>query len=485
MYNPRLHFHFIGIGGSGMSGLAEILLSSGFQVSGSDLKASDISRRLERLGAKVSIGHAAVHIPPTASLVVYSSAVTPSNPEMREAKRRKLPIVRRAEVLAELMRLKYGVGVAGSHGKTTTTSMCGAILEAAELDPTVIIGGQVKARDTGARLGKGEFLVAETDESDRSFLLLKPTVAIVTNIDNEHMNAYRSRQDLDDSFRRFVEAVPFYGLAILCIDDPVVRQIASECKRRVLTYGFSPEADLVGVHVTAGRTGMEFGVVYRGAHLGRFKLPMFGRHLVQNCLAAIGVGLEFGVSIEVIRSALAAFGGVQRRLEVVGVARGVTIMTDYGHHPTEIRASLRAVRECFGETLKRLVVIFQPHRYTRTKLCWQEYLTCFKDADLLLLTEIYAASEIPIEGISGELLSTAVEHTNAEFIPSLDDLRQALLPRLEAGDLVICLGAGSIGAVPEGLLGALSGSQEGLSDTKIANCVVALEAELGSLGREA
>jgi len=443
-----------------MSGLAEILLTSGFKVSGSDLKASDISRRLEKLGAKVFIGHHASHVPPSASLVVYSSAVVPANPELREAKRRKIPVVRRAEVLAELMRLKYGVGVAGSHGKTTTTSMCGVILDAAKLDPTVVIGGQVKSLGTGGRLGRGDYLVAETDESDRSFLLLKPTVAVVTNIDDEHMNAYRSRQDLEDSFRRFVESVPFYGLAILCIDDPTVRQIASECKRRVLTYGFSADADLTAVNIKASRDGMEFGVVYRGAHLGQFKLPMLGRHLVQNSLGAIGVALEFGISIEVVRNALASFGGVKRRLEIVGEAAGVTVMSDYGHHPTEIRATLRAARECFADQVNRIVVLFQPHRYSRTKHCWQEYLTCFKEADHLVLTDIYAASEIPIEGVSGDILAKSVDHEHVEYVASIDEVPALLSPKLAPNDLLICLGAGSVGSMPERFLELLAHREE-------------------------
>lgn len=455
MYNPGLHFHFVGIGGSGMSGLAEILLTSGFKVSGSDVKASDVSRRLEQLGAIVFIGHAASNLPESASLVVYSSAITGTNPEIKEAKRRKLPLVRRAEVLAELMRLKYGVGVAGSHGKTTTTSMCSAILDAAGLDPTVVIGGQVKSLGTGGRLGQGDFLVAETDESDRSFLLLKPTVAIVTNIDDEHMNAYRSRKDLEESFNRFVQSVPFYGLAILCIDDPVVKRIASECKRRVVTYGFSPEADLQAVNVQPSPTGMKFEVIRKGESLGEFTLPMFGRHLVQNCTAAIGVGLEFNVPVETIRTALASFGGVKRRLEVMGESRGVTVMNDYGHHPTEIRATLKAVRECCGSQFKRLYVLFQPHRYTRTQLSWNEFLPVFKDADTLLLTDIYAASEKPIDGISGESFFQAVEHDVKEYIPNIEDAIESLVPRLESGDLVLCLGAGSVGAMPEKILKAL------------------------------
>lgn len=458
MYNPGLHFHFIGIGGSGMSGLAEILLTSGFKVSGSDVKESDVSRRLQSLGAEVCIGHAAQNIPPSASLVVYSSAVNGLNPEIREAKKRKLPIVRRAEVLAELMRLKYGVGVAGSHGKTTTTSMCGAILDAAHLDPTVVIGGQVKSLGTGGRLGKGDFLVAETDESDRSFLLLKPTVAVVTNIDDEHMNAYRSRRDLEESFNRFVQSVPFYGLAVLCVDDPVVRQIASEVKRRVLTYGFSPDADLRAENVEATPQGMLFDVVYKGASLGRFTLPMWGRHLVQNCLAAIGVGLEFGVDAETIRSALSAFGGVKRRLEVIGEARGVTVMSDYGHHPTEIRATLRAIRECRGSSSGKVYTLFQPHRYSRTQLSWNEFLNVFGDTDHLVLTDIYAASEKPIPGITGERFFSAVVHDSKEYVEKIEDGVKAISSRLVAGDLVLCLGAGSVGGMPEKFLGALNAS---------------------------
>lgn len=459
MYNPELHFHFIGIGGSGMSGLAEILLTSGFKVSGSDVKASDVSRRLEQLGAVVSIGHNANNIPATASLVVYSSAINGLNPEIKEAKRRKLPIVRRAEVLAELMRLKFGVGVAGSHGKTTTTSMCGAILDAAKLDPTVVIGGQVKSLGTGGRLGKGDFLVAETDESDRSFLLLKPTVAIVTNIDDEHMNAYRSRRDLEESFNRFVQSVPFYGVAILCVDDPVVRQIAATVKRRVVTYGFSPDADLQAVDIEATPKGMLFNVVLKGVDLGRFGLPMWGRHLVQNCLAAIAVGLEFSVDVETIRSALSAFGGVKRRLEVIGEVNGVTVMSDYGHHPTEIRATLRAIRECRQARDGKVYTLFQPHRYSRTQQSWNEFLRVFEDTDYLCLTDIYAASEKPVPGITGEALFKAIVHPSKEFVPTIDDAVGVISPKLLPGDLIVCLGAGSVGAMPEKFLKALSAQE--------------------------
>ena len=473
MYNPELHFHFIGIGGSGMSGLAEILLTAGFKVSGSDVKASDVSRRLEQLGATVSIGHAAENIPSSASLVVYSSAINGLNPEIREAKKRKLPIVRRAEVLAELMRLKFGVGVAGSHGKTTTTSMCAAILDAAQLDPTVVIGGQVKSLGTGGRLGKGDFLVAETDESDRSFLLLKPTVAIVTNIDDEHMNAYRSRRDLEESFNRFVQSVPFYGLAILCIDDPVVRQIAVSVKRRVVTYGFSPDADLQGLNLEATPQGMKFDAVLNGRDLGRFVLPMWGRHLVQNCLAAIAVGLEFGVDVETIRSSLSTFGGVKRRLEVIGEVDGVTVMSDYGHHPTEIRATLNAIRECRGDTEGKVYTLFQPHRYSRTQQSWNEFLKVFEDTDMLFLTDIYAASEKPVPGITGESFFNAVVHPCKEYVAAMDDAVACITPRLKAGDLVLCLGAGSVGAMPEKFLRALTAEASCADDVDESVAIVA------------
>jgi UDP-N-acetylmuramate--alanine ligase len=432
MYNPRLHFHFVGIAGSGMSGLAEILLASGFKVSGSDIKRSEeICSRLEALGAKISIGHAAQNLPPSASLVVFSSAVAQNlNPEIREAKRRKIPVVRRAEVLAELMRLKFGVG------------------------------GQVKSLGTGGRLGLGEYLVAETDESDRSFLLLKPTVAIVTNIDDEHLNAYRSRRDLEESFRRFVDAVPFYGLAILCVDDPVVRQIARQTTRRVLTYGFSTDADLSAIDIVAKRNGMEFSVLYRGAHLGGFFLPMLGRHLVQNCLGAIAVGLEFGLSVDVIRGAISNFGGVKRRLEVVGVVNDITVMSDYGHHPTEIKATIRAIRECFKDSITRLIAVFQPHRYTRTQMCWDDLRGAFNEVDALYLSEVYAANEEPIVGVSGEELFNQVNHPCKEYCAELGNAAERLKGFVKPGDLVLCIGAGPIGGLPALLLETLS--EEGL-----------------------
>ena len=435
-----------------MSGLAEILLATGFRVSGSDIKESVICQRLIERGAEIQFRQEADCIPKEASLVVYSSAITEENPELIEARRRKLPIVRRAEVLAELMRLKFGVGVAGSHGKTTTTSLVATILEAGSLDPTVVIGGQLQHLGTGARLGRGDYLVAETDESDRSFLLMKPTIAVVTNIDDEHMNAYESRQDLEGAFRQFIESVPFYGLAVLCVDDPVLRAFRSDLSRRSISYGFSEGADVRATDIVAGPGGMEFAVSLRGDSLGRFFLPMLGRHLVQNSLAAIAVGLEFGVPVDSIRGALCSFGGVKRRLEVCGTVDGITIMSDYGHHPTEIRATLKALRECFVDTNQRITAVFQPHRYTRTHMCWDSLLSAFVDCDRLIVTEVYGANEEAINGVDGRSLLRAIDHKDKEFCAALENVPEILLDKVCDNEVVICLGAGSIGSLPQRLL---------------------------------
>lgn len=446
-----------------MSGIAEVLLSLGFRVSGTDLKESDVVGRLRKLGAAITIGHASESLPSDADLVVYSSAVSMENPEVVEAKRRGLPVVRRAEVLAELMRLKYGVGVAGSHGKTSTTSMTGAILEEAGLDPTIIIGGQVVALGTGGKFGRGDFLVAETDESDRSFLLLKPTVAIVTNIDNEHLVAYDSLEHLQQSFRQFIDAVPFYGLAVMCVDDPVVRAMVPEVKRRVVTYGLTAGADISADSISAGRYGMSFRVLRKGEPLVDIRLPMLGRHFVQNALASIAVALEFGIEPAVVQRALVNFGGVRRRLEVMGEASGVVVVNDYGHHPTEIRASIAAIRECFGKDLGRLFVVFQPHRYTRTEASWDDFLTSFDGADRLICTDIYSAGEAEISGITGLRLCDAVVHGDKTFVSSIADSVPFVANECAPGDVVLCLGAGSIGNLPVEILQALEGTRAKLA----------------------
>jgi UDP-N-acetylmuramate--alanine ligase len=467
MYNVKLHFHFTGIGGSGMSGIAEVLLNQGFQVSGTDLRQSSATDRLQSLGATIQFGHAAENLPPEASLLVFSSAVSMENPEVVEARRRGIPVIRRAEVLAELMRLKYGVAVAGSHGKTTTTSMSASIMEAGGLDPTVIIGGQVSSMASGARLGQSNFLVAETDESDRSFLLLKPTVAVVTNIDSEHLSAYTSMSELEQSFEQFIQSVPFYGLSILCIDDPRVRALAQRYDRRKVTYGISPDAQLRAIDIQHDRTTVRYTLEVRGEACGVIELPIPGRHMAVNSLAAIAVGLEFGIPLESIRSALARFGGVRRRLEVVAEVHGVTIMNDYGHHPTEIRATLAAVQAGWASYPHRLHVVFQPHRYTRTRDSFVDFLDAFEAADSLLLTEIYAASETPIEGISGERLCSAVHHSAKQFVANPEDALPFLERTVAKGDIVLCLGAGSIGSLPE----------------KVAACLRSLPALSGAPGR--
>jgi len=429
-----------------MSGIAEILLTLGFKVSGSDLHLSQVTERLASIGATIFEGHREENVPPSASLVVYSSAVTRENPEMKEAERRHLPIVRRAEVLAELMRLKFGVAVAGSHGKTTTTSMTASILEAGALDPTVIIGGKVKSMASGGKLGRGEFLVAESDESDRSFLLLKPTIAVITNIDEEHLSAYSSLKDLEDSFTQFAESIPFYGLAILCIDDPKVRLIADHFTKRCMTYGLSHDARVRATDIRHGRGWSEYTLSIDGDEKGRVRLPIPGTHLVVNSLAALSVGIELGVSVDTCISALAAFGGVARRLEVVGDARGITVINDYGHHPTEVLATLQAVRDGWADGMRKLHVVFQPHRYTRTRDCFSKFQRCFSVADTVCITEIYSAGEVPIEGISGSSLAASVEHPNCTFVPSLEQAGARLDGMMSSGDVVVFLGAGSIGS---------------------------------------
>lgn len=452
MYNPNLCFHFTGIGGTGMSGLAEILLSLGFRVSGSDLKISPTTERLRQLGAKIFHGHLASNLPPEASLLVYSSAVSMNNPEVLEAKERKLPVIPRAEVLAELMRLKYGVAVAGSHGKTTTTSLTAAILEAAQLDPTVVIGGQVKSIGSGGKLGKGQFLVAETDESDRSFLLLKPTIAIVTNIDAEHLNAYNGQADLDDSFAKFVEAVPFYGLAVLCVDDHRVADLARKYRGRKVTYGLSPSAQYRAENFKYSPEGTSFDVIKGADFLMRVDLPMLGRHIALNSLAAIAVGIELGIAVHVIQTALKNFSGVRRRLEVIGNSQGITVMNDYGHHPTEVKATLSALKAAYANSPSKIRVIFQPHRYTRTKDCFVDFIDAFSDADDLVVCDIYSAGEEPIDGVSAEKLCDAISISNKSYVADLDQAMLALLSRTQAGDIILCLGAGSVGNLPDKIL---------------------------------
>ena len=436
--------HLVGIGGIGMSGIAEVLLTLGYSVSGSDTKPSNITERLQNLGATIYEGHKAANVE-GAHVVVTSSAIKPDNAEVVEAHKRKVPVIPRAEMLAELMRLKHGIAVAGAHGKTTTTSMVAAVLAAAHLDPTFVIGGRVNQAGTTARLGKGEYFVVEADESDRSFLLLAPEVAVVTTIDREHLDQYASLADIQDVFVQFVNRVPFYGAAILCLDEPNVQAIIPNVKRPILTYGTSSQADLVIGDVKLDGFGSEFRLTYKGEDLGMFRLlhPP-GIHNVRNAAAAAAVALYLDVPAELIREGLAKFTGVGRRFDIKGVVNDVTVIDDYGHHPAEIRATLEAAR--LGN-FNRLLVLFQPHRYTRTQHLWDDFRGAFNQADVLVLIDIYAASEAAIPGITSEALADAIlkaGHKNVFYFPSMQKAIEHLLREARPGDAILTIGAGNV-----------------------------------------
>ncbi|MHB8810345.1 MAG: UDP-N-acetylmuramate--L-alanine ligase [Desulfobulbaceae bacterium] len=462
MYKKTKHIHFVGIGGIGMSGIAELLLNLGYRVSGTDLRVTDITRRLERLGAKVSQGHSA-DVVAGADVVVTSSAVNRENPEVVAALSQHIPVIQRAEMLAELMRLKkYGIAVAGSHGKTSTTSMVSWMLHLAGLDPTVVIGGKVDSLGGNAKLGEGEFLVAEADESDGSFLKLSPVIEVVTNIDLEHLDYYRDLEHIKDVFVQFMERIPFYGVVVLCLDDPNIASLLPRVQKRIITYGLSEQAEVHATEIRSGGLHSEFTVRRGDATLGRVSMSIPGRHTIYNSLATIAVGLELEIDFPVIASALASFEGVQRRLQVKGEAGGILVVDDYGHHPTEIRATMDAVREGWPE--RRLVVAFQPHRYTRTKALFDEFKTAFHRADVLVLTDIYAASEAPLEGVTSAALAEAVKlhgQRNVHHLPDVEELPRELVGLLRPGDLVLTLGAGNIVHAGESLLAILRKEEAG------------------------
>ena len=436
--------HLVGIGGSGMSGIAEVLLTSGYAVSGSDQKLSPVTERLRKMGAAVFEGHEAAHVS-GAHVVVISSAVKPDNLELLEAHRLKIPVIPRAEMLAELMRLKYGIAVAGAHGKTTTTSMVASVLDAAGLDPTFVVGGRVNHLGSHAGVGKSEYMVVEADESDRSFLLLAPVVAVVTTIDREHLDQYKSLDEIQDVFLQFVNRVPFYGAVVLCLDEPNVQAILPRVKRPVITYGTSSQADLVIADVKLDGLASEFRLKYRGDDLGLFRLPSPpGIHNVRNAAAAAAVALYLNVPADLIREGLTKFAGVSRRFDIKGVVNDITVVDDYGHHPNEIRATLEAARTC---KFNRLLVLFQPHRYTRTQHLWDEFCRAFNQADVLVLLDIYAASEAPIPGISSEALATAIReagHKNVHYYRSMQGGIEFLLHQARPGDAILTIGAGNI-----------------------------------------
>jgi UDP-N-acetylmuramate--alanine ligase len=452
VFSKVQHVHFVGIGGSGMSGIAEVLLNLGHAVTGSDLKRSASTDRLAGLGARVFEGHAAENVA-GAQVVVTSTAVHPDNPEVLEARRRGVPVIPRAEMLAELMRMKYGVAVAGSHGKTTTTSMVAMVLDRGGLDPTVVVGGRLGVLGSGARLGKGDFMVAEADESDRSFLKLTPTVAVVTNIDREHLDTYRDLADVQDAFVGFVNKVPFYGAAVLCLDDPPVQDILPRVSRRVVTYGLSTQAEVSARDVQLRPDGALYTAVAQGTPLGPVEVRVPGLHNVLNSLAAVAVGLDLGVAFPRIQEGLSAFTGVDRRFQVRGEAKGVLVVDDYGHHPTEIRATLDALRARAGT--RRTVVLFQPHRYTRTHHLWDEFCRAFHQADLLLLCDIYPAGEAAIEGVTAQALAQALQargHRQAHHAGDLKAATERLAAEVREGDVVLTLGAGSVWTAGEELL---------------------------------
>ncbi|MCK5227300.1 MAG: UDP-N-acetylmuramate--L-alanine ligase [Desulfobulbaceae bacterium] len=456
MYKKTQHIHFVGIGGIGMSGIAELLLNLEYRVSGSDLRESAITKRLRGLGGEVSIGHNAEVIA-GADVVVISSAVSESNPEVVAARERHLPVIPRAEMLAELMRLKkYGIAIAGSHGKTSTTSMAGWILAQAGLDPTVVIGGQVNSLGTNAKLGEGEFLVAEADESDGSFLQLSPVLNVVTNIDLEHMDHYHDLDEIKGVFLEFINKIPFYGATVLCLDDPNIADLLPSIKKRIITYGLNTQADINGRGVVTEGFSSRFEVVRQEELLGEITIALPGRHNVSNALAAIALGMELEIPFADIADALKKYSGVQRRLQHIGEKKGIMVIDDYGHHPTEVKATLAALRAACPK--RRLVVLFQPHRYTRTKALFREFCIAFHDADLLFLTEIYPAGEEPIKDVSGEALLAGIrEHgqRHGHFVPTLEELPETVLPNLDSGDIVLTLGAGNIFRVGRQLLDML------------------------------
>jgi UDP-N-acetylmuramate--alanine ligase len=438
------HIHFIGIGGIGMSGIAEVLLNLGYTISGSDLALSDVTQRLQQRGACIYEGHAAAHTQ-GADVVVMSSAVSLENPEVVAARASHIPVIPRAEMLAELMRMKYGIAVAGAHGKTTTTSLIATVMARAELDPTVVIGGRLKSLGTNAQLGRGEYLVAEADESDGSFLLLSPTIAVVTTVDAEHLDFYRDLDEIKQAFLQFVNKVPFYGCSVLCLDQPNIQSLLPYIHRRFITYGLSSQADYVARDVYVSGPRSHFEVFHTGHRLGQFAVNLPGIHNVYNALAAIAVGHELEVPIAVIAKALEEFSGIHRRFEILGERQGVTVVDDYGHHPEEIRQTLRAARSVWPE--RRLVVVFQPHRYTRTKFLQQEFFTAFYEADVLVLMDIYAAGEAPLPGVSTTLLYDGIkEHGQREvyYMPERRAIVPFLRQHLQEETVLLTLGAGDV-----------------------------------------
>jgi UDP-N-acetylmuramate--alanine ligase len=452
MYQKKYHIHFVGIGGIGMSGIAELLLNLDYKVSGSDLKKSDITDRLKRLGGTIFEGHAAAQIR-GADVVVVSSAIDDANPEVSAALQQSLPVIPRAEMLAELMRLKYSIAIAGAHGKTSTTSLVASVLDAGELDPTVVIGGKLKSIGSNAVLGQGDYIVAEADESDGSFLKYSPAIAVVTNIDREHLDFYKDLDEIKSVFLDFIDRIPFYGLAVLCLDNEAVQDLIPRMRKRFVTYGISPQADLQAMDVTCIGLASKFKVAYHGSVLGNISLNMPGEHNVYNSLASIAVGLELGIEFKKIKDALEKVQGVQRRLEIKGQIGETIVLDDYGHHPTEIKTTLAALAQSWPG--KRKVVVFQPHRYTRTQALFDEFARSFYQADVLLVLPIYAAGEEAIKGVNSRKLCESIQahgHKDVHFVEDFESAVDRLNSLVTPHDVVLTLGAGSVYQVGEALL---------------------------------
>jgi UDP-N-acetylmuramate--alanine ligase len=459
MFATSQHAHFIGIGGIGMSGIAEILLNLDMKVSGSDLRRGPVTDRLAQLGATIYEGHNAANIA-GATVVVTSSAVSPNNPEVLEARAHKIPVIQRAEMLAELMRLKYGIAIAGMHGKTTTTSMVASVLAAGGLDPTVVVGGRVDALGSNAKLGSSQYLVAEADESDRSFLKLSPILAVVTNLDREHMDCYHDMADVEQAFLTFIDKLPFYGAVTACIDNALLAAILPRAQRRVLTYGVAADADYRLEFLDAKKDSIpagqgsfaRFQVVTAHEQLGPFELHVPGHHNILNATAAVAIAHQLGISSEKIAEGLSHFRGVDRRFQLRGTARGVTVVDDYGHHPTEIRATLAAAREC---GYKKIHIVFQPHRFTRTLDLMDQFVGAFKDADTVIVLPIYAASEQPIPGVTAERLAAKIEGPQVQYAPDFPSATAAVAAQAQEGDLILTLGAGNVSQLGPQILTAL------------------------------
>jgi UDP-N-acetylmuramate--alanine ligase len=459
MFSSIKKLHFVGIGGIGMSGIAEILMDQGFVITGSDKAASDNTERMQQLGATVYIGHDAKNVEPDVDALVYSSALGLDNPEIVEAQKRKIPVIRRAEMLAEVMRLKYGIGIAGTHGKTTTTSMVSLVLMEGGVDPTVIVGGRLRGlAGSNARLGKGEFIVVEADEFDRSFLSITPTIAVLTTLETDHLDCYRDLEDIKSAFIQFAQKVPFYGFVVLCLDEPALQNIMPKIKKKIITYGLNGQADLQAVDIRHKENTSTFIVVRDGKELGEITLQIPGKHNVQNALAAIAVGLELNVPFEKVKAGVEKFTGVFRRWEVKAEVNGIMVVDDYAHHPTEISVTLAGVKSGWR---RRVVCVFQPHLYSRTRDFYEDFGRAFFNADVLVVTDVYPAREEPIQGITGELIAnTAKEfgHKNVHYVADKKAVPNFLMGIKQPGDIIITMGAGDIWKFGEAFIEQLKGN---------------------------